>query len=70
MAREMGLAPDRVHRVSGMLLHPRFSRVRDAGMRNAVRDDLGISPEAFVLLVLFGGKGSAEMEPLCARLLA
>ncbi len=69
-AGALGLSPDRVHRVSGMLLHPRFSRVRDAGKRSAVRHDLGISQEAFVLLVLFGGKGSAEMEPLCARLLA
>jgi 1,2-diacylglycerol 3-beta-galactosyltransferase len=69
-AGALGLSPDRVHRVSGMLLHPRFARVREAGLRDAVRHDLGIPPETFVLSVLFGGKGSAEMEPLCARLLA
>ena len=36
---------------------------------HGVRRELGIESRAFVVLVLFGGKGSPEMRPLCASLL-
>lgn len=64
-ARAMGLA--QVFQVSGMLLHPRF--YAPASDPSLLRGELGIPEGAFTLLVLFGGVGSAEVEPLCATLL-
>jgi len=69
-AKALGVAEDRICRVSGMLLHPRFNRPRAAETRALLRGDLGIPEDAFVVLLLFGGKGSPVMEPLCERLLA
>jgi UDP-N-acetylglucosamine:LPS N-acetylglucosamine transferase len=69
-ALEMGIPNERISRVSGMVLHPRFHRGEGRAARSGVRSALGLGNEAFVLLLLFGGKGSAEMEPLAARLLA
>jgi 1,2-diacylglycerol 3-beta-galactosyltransferase len=52
-----------------MILHPRF-HVPDPAARQRTRRELGIGPEEFAVLVLFGGKGSPEVHPLCAALLA
>ncbi len=68
-ARELGVPPERVTLTSGMPLHPRFYRGGDARARESVRAELGVPPEAFLVLVLFGGKGAAEMEPLCRALM-
>jgi Glycosyltransferase family 28 C-terminal domain len=65
----MGVPRAHVTQTSGMVLHPRFTPRRDAAARERLRDDLGISGGAFVVLLLFGGKGSGEMRPLAARLL-
>jgi len=66
----MGIPKERISRTSGMVLHPRFHRGEGRQARSGVRSALGLEPQDFVLLLLFGGKGSAEMEPLAARLLA
>jgi 1,2-diacylglycerol 3-beta-galactosyltransferase len=66
----MGHAEDKVHRVSGMILNPRFYEIAPlAGEpRAAARAKLGFDPAKPVGLVLFGGQGSAAMRQI-ARLL-
>jgi 1,2-diacylglycerol 3-beta-galactosyltransferase len=68
-ARALGLPPSRISRTSGMVLHPRFHRAEPAARQRA-RRELGIGAEDFTVLDLFGGKGSPEVLPLCAALLA
>jgi 1,2-diacylglycerol 3-beta-galactosyltransferase len=53
-----------------MVLHPRFYPRAGEAARKRVRAELGIPESAFGVLVLFGGKGSAEMAPLSTALLA
>jgi 1,2-diacylglycerol 3-beta-galactosyltransferase len=69
-ATAMGYSAEKVHRVSGMILNPRFY---DAGRmpaeeRAEARKALGFDPEQPVGLVLFGGEGSAVMEQIARRL--
>lgn len=68
-ARAMGLADDRIARVSGMVLHPRFYATSEPRLRDRVRAELGMGRNEFAVLLLFGGKGSPEMEPLARALL-
>jgi hypothetical protein len=69
-AAAMGYPPEKVHRVSGMILNPRFYELepmppeRQAEERKA----LGLNPERPVGLVLFGGEGSAVMEQIARSL--
>jgi 1,2-diacylglycerol 3-beta-galactosyltransferase len=69
-ARGMGHAEDKVHRVSGMILNPRFYEMAplSAEERGEARARLGFDPAKPVGLVLFGGEGSAVMREI-ARLL-
>ena len=69
-ARAMGHAEDKVHRVSGMILNPRFYEITplSAEERGEARARLGFDPAKPVGLVLFGGEGSAVMREI-ARLL-
>jgi hypothetical protein len=69
-ALAMGHAKDKVHRVSGMILNPRFYEIAplSAEDRSAARAKLGFDPTKPVGLVLFGGEGSAVMRQI-ARLL-
>jgi len=69
-ARAAGLHDDRIARVSGMVLHPSFRAAPDGAGRDAIRRELGFPDDAFVVLMLFGGKGSPEMAPLARALLA
>ena len=71
-ARELGLSEEHIHRVSGMPLHPRFYSAgeTDEALRARVRTELGVPEGAFTAMLLFGGKGSAEIEPLTRELLA
>jgi hypothetical protein len=66
-AAEMGIRPDRVFRVSGMILHPRFYQpiVCDRGGERARR---GLDPNVPTGLVLFGGQGSEAMLEIAERL--
>jgi 1,2-diacylglycerol 3-beta-galactosyltransferase len=62
-----GQAPYRVHRVSGMILHPRFYEPITAD-RAADRQALGLSPDRPTGLILFGGHGSNEIAEIVDRL--
>jgi hypothetical protein len=68
-ARETGIPDDRITRTSGMVLNPRFYAGGGPEAGAAVRSELGIPPDAFCVMELFGGKGSAEMVPLSEGLL-
>ncbi len=68
-ARAMGVPADRISRTSGMVLHPRFYPRPGPEVRAAVRHELEIVGDAPVVLLLFGGKGAREMEPLAAGVL-
>ena len=58
-----------VHRVSGMILNPRFYEIAplSAEERAAARAKLGFDPAKPVGLVLFGGEGSAAMREIARR---
>ena len=68
-AGELGLGADRVFRTSGMVLHPRFYPRAGPERRAMVRRELGLDEGDVAVLVMFGGKGSPEMYPLCVALL-
>ena len=69
-ALEMGLAPSMVHRVSGMILNPRFYELAPLTpeARKQARAGLGLDPERPVGLVLFGGQGSSVMLEIAEKL--
>ncbi|MCS6953408.1 MAG: glycosyltransferase [Bryobacterales bacterium] len=66
-ALALGHEPERVFRVSGMILHPRFYQPMDVD-RKAERRRLGLDPSRPTGLVLFGGQGSAVMPTIVRRL--
>jgi 1,2-diacylglycerol 3-beta-galactosyltransferase len=68
-ARQLGIPEECVARVSGMVLHPRFYQMGGTTARARLRREMRID-DGFVVLLLFGGKGSPEMEPLSERLVA
>lgn len=69
-ARAMGYSDEKVTRVSGMILHPRFYEMEplSAEQRAAERARLGFDPAQPVGLVLFGGQGAAVMLEIARRL--
>src|SRR5262245_14580241 len=67
-ARQLGIPEECVSRVSGMVLNPRFYQLGGAEARARLRREMRID-DGFAVLLLFGGKGSPEMEPLSERLL-
>ena len=69
-AREIGLSAESVALVSGMVLHPRFYAQGGGASRARVRAEMGVPEDAFTTMLLFGGKGSAEIEPLARDLVA
>lgn len=66
-AKSMGHADDRIFRVSGMILNPRFY---EAAIENPVaeREGLGLQPNLPTGLVLFGGHGSRAMLQIAERI--
>lgn len=66
-AREIGLAPEQVYEVSGMILRPQFFEPRSVD-RTSERRRLGLEPDRPTALVLFGGEGSAAMLEIARRL--
>lgn len=66
-ARALGLAPDHIFRVSGMILHPKFYEPVEVD-RPAERQRLGLDPDRPTGLVLFGGQGSSVMLEIHDRL--
>lgn len=69
-ARAAGLPAERISRTSGMVLHPRFYAGGGPAAGEGARRELDIPLDAFVVMELFGGKGSAEMARLSQGLLA
>jgi hypothetical protein len=69
-ALAMGHPASKVHRVSGMILNPRFYEIAPltAEERASARAQLGFRPELPVGLVLFGGEGSAVMLEIARSL--
>jgi len=69
-ARGLGIAAEKVHRVSGMILNPKFYEIAPLGEeeRSHARAALGFDPALPVGLVMFGGEGSAVMEAIARRL--
>ena len=69
-ALAMGHARECIHRVSGMIVHPRFYAIEPLAEaeRAARRRALGFDPALPVGLVLFGGQGSAAMLEIARRL--
>ncbi len=68
-ASGVGLEHASIRRTSGMVLHPRFYPRASSADRRRVREELGLGPDDQAVLVLFGGKGSPEIAPLCELLL-
>ena len=70
LAEELGYTADLVHRVSGMILNPRFYEIAplDAQQRREARKALGFDSDLPVGLVLFGGQGAAVMLDIAASL--
>jgi hypothetical protein len=68
-ALEMGHARERVFRVSGMILNPRFYEPADID-RESAREALGLDPRLPTALMMFGGEGSAVMVEIAEALAA
>jgi hypothetical protein len=66
-ALAMGHAPERIFRVSGMILNPRFYEACDVDRDGELRK-LGLDPERLTGLVLFGGQGNSVVETIATRL--
>jgi UDP-N-acetylglucosamine:LPS N-acetylglucosamine transferase len=69
-ALAMGHPAERVYRVSGMILNPRFYELEPLGQaeRAAARAKLGFDAKQPVGLVLFGGQGAVVMLEIARRL--
>jgi len=69
-AREHGYPPERVERVSGMILNQGFYDIQPISpeARAQAQAELKLDPSRPVGLVLFGGEGSAAMEEIARRL--
>jgi UDP-N-acetylglucosamine:LPS N-acetylglucosamine transferase len=66
-ARQIGMPAERVMRVSGMILNPKFHADSDSN-RWTGRLRLGLQPDLPTGLVLFGGEGSSEMVKIADAL--
>jgi Monogalactosyldiacylglycerol (MGDG) synthase len=63
----LGVPADRVLRVSGMIVHPRFYEAPPV-YRELERTRFGLDPKLPTGLVLFGGQGSVIMRDIARRL--
>jgi UDP-N-acetylglucosamine:LPS N-acetylglucosamine transferase len=66
-ARLIGYRPERIFRVSGMILKPDFYR-DDGKDRRSERERLGLDPDLPTALVMFGGNGSKASIKIVKRL--
>jgi hypothetical protein len=66
-ARAAGCAAHRIHRMSGMVLHPDFHAPL-AIDRDGACAALGLDPARPIGIVMFGGHGSAAMQTIAAQL--
>lgn len=63
----LGIRPEKLWRVSGMPVHPRFDDAPLHVDREVARERLGLDPNLPTGLVLFGGYGSAVMLQILQR---
>ncbi len=68
-ARALGIREDRLWRVSGMIVHPRFYGEGSAN-RAGERLRLGLAPAVTTVMVMFGGCGSTQMLRIARSLAA
>jgi hypothetical protein len=66
-AEQIGFPASRVHRVSGMVLHPDFYQV-ESGDRNAALAAMGLTPGRPTGVVMFGGHGAPAMLSIAEEL--
>jgi 1,2-diacylglycerol 3-beta-galactosyltransferase len=66
-ARQIGFPGSRIHRISGMVLHPDFYRPLD-GDREAARASIGLLPDRPTGVVMFGGHGAPAMLSIAEKL--
>ncbi|MEV6630894.1 glycosyltransferase [Actinoplanes sp. NPDC051470] len=66
-ARAAGCDPARVHRTSGMVIHPDFYLDHQVD-RAAAMAELGLDPDRPTGMVMFGGHGSKQMRVIAKRL--
>jgi glycosyltransferase involved in cell wall biosynthesis len=66
-ARAAGCPEERVHRIAGMPIHPRFFERREVDVA-AGRRALGLDPSLPTVLVSFGGQGSRAIVEIVRRL--
>jgi hypothetical protein len=66
-AISLGHPPDRVFRVSGMILRPNFYEIPNVD-KAAEREKLGLAPDMRTGLLLFGGQGSPDMRTIARTL--
>lgn len=69
-ARALGHPPEKIHRVSGMVLNPRFYQIAPLSdeARAAERARLGFDPAQPIGLVMFGGEGNNVMYEIARNL--
>ena len=68
-ALRLGLPRERITRTSGMVIHASFSKPVPPDARHCLRSEMGFADGDLVLLMIFGGKGSAVMPRLAEALL-
>jgi 1,2-diacylglycerol 3-beta-galactosyltransferase len=66
-ARCLGIKEELIFKTSGMVIHPCFYEAIKGDRRNE-RQSLGLDPDCFTGLVLFGGCGSKVMLEIAKRL--
>lgn len=66
-ARSMGIREEKIFRVSGMVLNPRFYEPVSEN-RDDIRRALGLEPGRPAALVLFGGQGAGVIETIARKL--
>jgi len=66
-ARSLGVKEELIIKTSGMVIHPRFYEPIACDRRRE-RQNLGLDPECFTGLVLFGANGSQVMLEIAKRL--
>ena len=66
-ALELGHAPERILRTSGMILRPQFYDPQTTDRAEEL-SKLGLNPELPTGMVMFGGEGSSVMAPIAERL--
>lgn len=63
-ALELGLKESQIHRISGLMIHPRYYKEYTCEQLCSFKKQRGLSPSLPIFLVMFGGMGSPLMIPV------